>query len=189
MARATWTGHRSARLILNAIRIFRAPMMHAPAEDAAQARPSPARSRILESSAPAILEQPAIRAHGRGFVEVHRDIETFPNLFSRSPGDSDAIGQRGAFERYERNHVRRAHSRMNARVLAQIDALHRHRDASQRAFRHRIRRTGERDDAAVVIGIHFRPQHQHAGRRCDSVFDRVHDSCVSPLGKISDAFY
>ena len=50
--------------------------------------------RTLEASAPAIFEVPAILAHGRGFVEVHRHSQTLPNLFAgaaaRSPRNRPA---------------------------------------------------------------------------------------------------
>ena len=77
---------------------------------------------------------------------------------------------------------------MHTLVLAQIDALHRHRDPAQRAFRHRFRRPRKCDDGSVVIRVPFRAQHQHARRRSDRIFNRAHRRCIPPFGKIGDAF-
>ena len=77
---------------------------------------------------------------------------------------------------------------MHARVLAQIDALHRHRDPAQRAFATASGGPGERDHGTVVIGIHFRAQHQHAGGTTRLHLQSRAPRRVTPFGKIRDAF-
>ena len=71
---------------------------------------------------------------------------------------------------------------MDARVLAQVDQLHRSGDPGEQRLDDRLVVAGEREHRAVVIGV--RVDVQEGRVRREGVGDRPHDARISPLGDV-----
>ena len=127
------------------------------------------------------------RLRGR-LVQIHRDFVALPDFFSHAARHGHAVFQGHAFDRDKRNDIRRAQTRMRARVFREINKLGRLAHAANGGFRHVDRIAHQGDDAAVVVGIHL------AVEQIDAIhlhgFDNgVDPRLVSPFREIRYAFY
>ena len=67
----------------------------------------------------------------------------------------DAILQRDTFDRDERDHVGRAHARMRAGMLGEVNQLGGLADAADGSLGNVRRIADQGDDAAIMVGVHL----------------------------------
>src|SRR6516162_6387787 len=80
-------------------------------------------AQTLELPLANVLELDAIRACGRGSVEINRDSVAAPDLEARLAREKRAIGERRSADGDERDDVRGADARMHAVLLREVDEL------------------------------------------------------------------
>jgi len=88
---------------------------------------------------------------GRGaLVQKDWNLELLAHALAERSGEDDAILHRRALERNERDDVRRAHPRMLAGVVIQVDVLPRRFDSGERRVHRVLDGNDKSDDGAVV---------------------------------------
>ena len=123
----------------------------------------------------------------RRLVQIHRNLVALPDFLASAARDGDAILQRHAFDRDERNHVGSAQAGMRARVLGQVDQFSGFADAANRRLGHIDGIADQGDDAAVVIGVHL------AIEEIDAIHlhgfeDGIDASLVAPFREVGNTF-
>ncbi len=102
-------------------------------------------------------------------------------------GHGDAIFKRDAVDGDEGNDIGRAHARVRALVLGQVDQLGGLAHAANRRFLNGFPLAGQRDDAAVVIGIHLPVEEINAGN-LHGFDDGIDFGRIAAFRKIGNAF-
>ena len=162
---------------------FRLPDIRLPLEVPLQLFAQP-----FELPAAHIFQVHAIRPRGRRFIKKHWYAVAFPNFVPDAPRQRHAIVQRHALNGDKWQHIRRAHSRMRAGVLGEVDQLHGFACALKCSLSHRIRFSRQRHHAAVVVCVHLPVQNidtRHTAHRRNKGF---HFCGVASFGEIRDAF-
>src|ERR1700744_6008090 len=129
-----------------------------------------------------------IRPRGGGLVEVARNAEALPYFRTGLTRKHDALRQRDSADRDERNDVRRAHARMFALLLREVDQLCSFADTANRGLNHRLRGAGDGDNGAVVIRVERPVEQMHAVdmHRAD---DLANLGAVTALREVGNALY
>src|ERR1700694_2086498 len=144
--------------------------------------------QILEAAAPNLLQLAALDST-RGFaVVIDGDVELLPEARAESMRQVDAQAHRQVGKRHEGDDVDRAHPRMLATVLAEVDLFGRDRGAGHRRIDHDRRLGDEGDDHAGVGGVGLDVDDAGA-RGFDRIGDRGDDIEPPTLREIRDALY
>ncbi len=141
----------------------------------------------FELPSPHIFQIYALRPHRRRFVKKHRNPVALPDIVSHPSGQRHAIFDGHAIDGNKRQHVRRAHARMRARVFRQVDQFHGLAGSQQSRFRHCVRLACQRDHRAVMVGVHLPIQHVHTWHAAHRCHNRIDFRGVASFGKIRHA--
>jgi len=131
---------------------------------------------------------PSYRPGGRGFVQVHGDLQFVRDALSHGSSEGDAIVHRDPEDRHEREDVQRADTRVGASVLVHVNPVDRGPRALEGGFRDAGPVPDERDDGTIVIRIHFRVEDPDSRDRRDRPRDFVDDFLAPPFGEVRHAF-
>ena len=113
------------------------------------------RANSFKLPAPDVFQILPLRRSRRRLVQINRNLKSLPDLLAHMTRHGDAILDGHAINRNERHHVGRAHARMRALMLGQINQLRGLAHAANRRFLDRLPLADQRDHAAVVVGIHL----------------------------------
>ena len=142
-------------------------------------------SYTLKLSAPDVLQVLPFWRSGRRFVEVHRNLVALPYLLAHVPRHRYTVFDSHAINGDEWHHVCRAHPRMRALMLGQVDQLGRFAHTSNGGFLNRLPLSHQRNYAAIVVGIHLAIQQVNA-IHLHGVNDRIDFRLVAAFGEIGN---
>src|SRR2546427_13279044 len=113
----------------------------------------------------------------------------YTTLFRSSdePCEVDAVVQRDAADRDERDHVGRADAGMLASVGGKVDSVEGLFSRPKCGFADGFGRSDEGQDAAVVIGVALAVQHDDAGDSLNGVDQRVNGLGLPAFAEVGDA--
>src|SRR5262249_33123534 len=131
----------------------------------------------------------AFRSRRCLFVEINRYAEFAPQPLAAVASQDNTILHRNTGNRYERNHIRRTHSRMLACMFVQLDQSRSSLRARDRRANNSIGRSDKRDHGAVVIGVRLAIKQHRSRNRFDSGDDLIDDFSTTPFAEIRDALY
>ena len=117
----------------------------------------------LELAATNVLQILPFGRRRRGFVEIDRDLEALPDFGAHVAGHGNAIFNCHAVDGDEGNYISRAHARVRASVLGEVDQLGGLAHAAQDGFLNGFPLAHQRNDAAIVVGIHLTVEEIDAG--------------------------
>ena len=141
----------------------------------------------LELAAANVFKILPLRRGRGGFVEIDRNLEARAISAPTWRAMATQSSMRDAVDGDEGNDIGRAHARVRALVLGQVDQLGSLAYAANRGFLNGFPFAGQRDDAAVVIGIHLPVEKINAGNLHG--FDNGIDfGCIAAFRKIGNAF-
>ncbi len=111
-----------------------------------------------------------------------------PIRFPVLPRQLGAVLERQALDRHERHHVGRAHARVLAPVLGQVDQLAAALHRAERRLHHRIGLAREGEHGAVVVRVHLAVEQRDAGNGRDGLHDLLHHLAAAAFREVRDAF-
>lgn len=141
----------------------------------------------LEARPPDVRQDASVWSARRLGVEEHRQPIPFREPCAEVLGKGDACLHRGPADRYERDDVQRAHPRVTAMLVAQVDPRDRLGGERLHRGRHGGRAPGEREHAPVVVGVRGAVQEADPRDVPDGTGTRVHHLGPSPLADVGDA--
>ncbi len=106
---------------------------------------------------------------------------------SDKPREVDAVVQRDAADRDERDNVGRADAGMLAAVGGEVDPVEGLFSRPKGGFADGFWRSDEGQDAAVVIGVALAVQHDDAGDSLNGVDQRVNGLGLPAFAEVGDA--
>ena len=142
----------------------------------------------LELALPDVGEALARRPRGGVGVEEDGDLELLPDPRAEPLRVPDAVLHRAVLERDERDHVRRAHPRVLALVLREVEQARGRRRHAERRLDGGVRRPYERHDGAVVVRVHLGAEERDARHVLACCDDLVDDLAPPPFAEIWNAF-
>ena len=143
---------------------------------------------LLEATPTDLLELTPLDSTGGLAVVVDGDVQLLPQARAEIVSQVDTHAHREIRKGNEGDHVGRAHPRMLATMVAQVDPLRRNGGARHRRIDRQRRLGDEGDDHAVVGGIGLDVDHPRA-RRFDGVGNGGDDVEPPAFREIRDALY
>ena len=146
------------------------------------------RGKVLEATAPNLLQLTPLHSTSRFAVVVDGDVKLLPEASAEGMGQVDAETHGEVGKRNKGDHVDRAHSRMLALVMAQVDPFRRNGSAGHGGIDSERWLGDEGYHHAVVVSVGLDVDHPRA-RVTDCVGDGGDDVEPPPFREIRDALY
>src|SRR5438067_1723795 len=147
------------------------------------------RAQLFKTFAPHVLKIRTLRPACRALVKVNGNPKLLPDSLASLVRERHAISNRHAAHGNKRQHVRRADTRMNTLMPAQVNQLRSQMDNTQRGFDYYICLCHKRDDGAVVVCIEMQVEHDRARNLFDAARQPLDSFGLAAFTKVRHTLY
>src|SRR5262249_21073497 len=119
--------------------------------------------------------------------EEHGDLQLVTDTAAERARELRAVVEGEVLDRDERNHVGRAHARVLAAVVVEVDEPGRALDDPEGRFDHGLWLAGAAQHPAVVVGVHLAVEERRARHGRDRLDQLVDDLAPATFGEVGNA--